>query len=102
MHGIFYEYNAVHFHNFIKMSAMPNVNYQLRNLDNFFVCRTNSSFVKKMPLIDFPLLWNNLDNSYKVINSKMVVKKTIKNDLLDKYCNFRCNKAFCFSCMPDV
>ena len=100
MHAIFYGYSTVHFPDFQILSAMPNVHYQLRNADDFFVCRTNSTFIKNMPLIDFPNTWNNLDNGYKEIRSKLLFKKTIKSDLLDKYCNFRCNKIFCVSCMP--
>ena len=100
MHAIFYGYSTVHFPDFQILSAMPNVHYQLRNADDFFVCRTNSTFIKNMPLIDFPNTWNDLDSGYKEIRSKLLFKKTIKSDLLDKYCNFRCTKVFCVSCMP--
>ena len=75
MHAIFYGYSTVHFPDFQILSAMPNVHYQLRNADDFFVCRTNSTFIKNMPLIDFPNTWNNLDNGYKEIRSKLLFKK---------------------------
>ena len=49
IHTIFYGYSTVHFSDFQILSAK--VHYQLRNSDNFSVCRTNSIFIKKMPLI---------------------------------------------------
>ena len=57
---------------------MPNVHYQLRNADDFFVCRTNSTFIKNMPLIDFPSIWNDLDNGYKEIRPKLLFKRLSK------------------------
>ena len=98
MHSIHCNYSAVNFAHFFKNSS-TNVNYTLRDADNFFVMRTNVNLVEKMPIVDFPKIWNSLDNCYKNISTRLAFKKTIKADLLEKYRNFKCSKTLCLSCM---
>ena len=73
--------------------------FVLRNDNDYFVPRTNLTFVQKMPLIDFPLTWNRIDQSLKEISSKLLFKKTIKLELLDEYRDLRCTRTICISCM---
>ena len=98
MHALYHNYSAVSFtHFFSNISA--NTEYILRDANDFFISRSHFSLVKKMPLVDFPVVWNNLDIAYKQIANRKLFKKTIKEDLLDKYRDFRCNNSICISCM---
>ena len=93
MHSIAHQYSSVNFPQFISNRSVNEHRYTFRNESDFFVHRTNLSTVQKMPLIDFPSTWNNIDQSLKEIPSKIVFKKTIKHELLAKYSDFRCNRT---------
>ena len=99
MHSLMYGHSAVIYPHFISNLNANEHRYVLRNDDDYFVPRTNLTFVQKMPLIDFPLTWNRIDQSLKEISSKLLFKKTIKLELLDKYRDFRCTRTICISCM---
>ena len=58
MHSLVYGYSAVTFHDFYPNRDANLHNFALRNDNDFFVIRSNNSFVHKMPLIDFPMCWN--------------------------------------------
>ena len=72
--------------------------YILRNQFNFYVPRSTCSLTAKMPIIDFPRLWNDLDEDLKCLDNKLAFKKILKSSLLDKYGSFNCTKLFCMSC----
>ena len=99
MHSIKHGHSAVNFPHFVSNMSVNDHLYSLRNDDDFFVTRTNLSFIQKMPLIDFPTSWNSIDQSLKEITSKNLFKKNIKLELLDKYSEFRCSRSICLSCM---
>ena len=98
MHSLFYNYSAAQFPNFILNNTIQQHRFSFRNDLDFFVPRAYVSCVQKMPLIDFPKTWNSIDQSLKDISSKQTFKINSKLELLDKYCNFRCSRAFCISC----
>ena len=52
----------------------------------------------KMPIIDFPRLWNDLDEDLRCLDNELAFKKILKSSLLDKYGSFNCTKLFCMSC----
>ena len=99
MHAIAHQYSTVNFPHFFSNQASNDHRFSFRNDSDFFVYRTNLSSVQKMPLIDFPSTWNDIDQSLKEIPSKLRFKKTVKLELLDKYSNFRCNRTICVSCI---
>ena len=99
MHSLFHNYSKVSFPDFFLNSEVNVHRFSLRNENDFHVPRTNSSFIQKMPLIDFPNTWNELDQSLKEISSRGLFKKQLKLFLLDKYANFRCNNLLCYSCL---
>ena len=69
MHALYHNYSAVSFtHFFSNISA--NTEYILRDANDFFISRSHFSLVKKMPLVDFPVVWNNLDIAYKQIANR--------------------------------
>ena len=99
MHAIVHNYSSVCFPHFITNLTFNAHRFNLRNENDFFVPRTDSSFVQRMPLIDFPAAWNNIDQSLKSIASKQSFKKILKQELLDKYRNFTCDRSLCISCI---
>ena len=99
MHSLVNGYSAVSFPQFISNQIANVHRYTFRNDNDFHVPRTTQSLVQKMPLIDFPSSWNSLDPSLKDISSKYSFKKTLKQELLDKYSNFRCTRSICISCI---
>ena len=99
MHAIAHSYSAVTFPQFSLNFQANTHRFNLRDDNNFYIPRTNISIVQKMPMIDFPNTWNNLDHSLKEITQKSLFKKSVKSELLEKYRNFSCTSTFCFSCM---
>ena len=99
MHSLVHGYSAVSFPQFISNQTANVHRYTFRDDNDFHVPRTTQSLVQKMPLIDFPSSWNSLDPSLKEISSKYGFKKILKQELLDKYSNFRCNRSICISCI---
>ena len=99
MHALYYRYSAVSYPQFISNQIANDHRFILRNESDFNVIRTNLSIVEKMPLTDFPRVWNSIDQDLKDISSKTLFKKTLKLELLDKYSNFRCSRTICVSCM---
>ena len=99
MHSIAHNYSTVNFPHFLTNLDVNTHRFTLRDQHHFFILRTVNAMVQKMPIVDFPLSWNNIDESLKDIASKNIFKKTVKLELLDKYANFRCNNTVCLSCM---
>ena len=99
MHSCAHNYSPVNFPDFSLNRETNTHRFNLRNYNDFYVPRTSSSFIQKMPLVDFPSSWNALDQSFKDISSKGAFKKQIKLSLLDKYATFRCSNLVCFSCI---
>ena len=99
MHSLFYNYSQVTFPDFVFNRDVGLHRFNFRNDCDFFIPHTNSSFIQKMPLIDFPKSWNELDHTIKEITSKGMFKKQLKLFFLDKFSNFRCQNLVCYACM---
>ena len=54
--------------------------------------------LEKFPNVMFPRIWNNLDSSTRLSNSCKAVKKAIRNNCLNQYERFTCNKNKCYVC----
>ena len=90
---------SIQFPHFLTNREASDHRFTFRDTHNFSIPRTSLSMVQKMPLIDFPLTWNNIDESLREITSKNLFKKTLKLELLDNYANFQCSNTICMSCM---
>ena len=99
MHPVIYGYSSVKFHSFRKNTEVQEHIYPLRNNNDFFIPRSMSAKVTKMPLIDFPSTWNAADDTLKSTIIKKLFKKNFKLQCMDNYSNFRCNRAICISCI---
>lgn len=60
-----------------------NEHYNLRNGDDYFIGRHRYAYLTTHPLFNFPSLWNELDESIKIIESKDEFLKALKSNLLD-------------------
>ena len=99
MHSIAHNQSVVKFPNFRKLSEIQEHPYPLRNLDDFYIQRTDYQKVTKMPLINLPYTWNSIDETFKCITSRNIFKNKIKLELMEKHADFHCNKTVCISCM---
>ena len=99
MHPIAHNQSVVKFPNFRKLSEIQEHPYPLRNLDDFYIQRTDCQKVTKMPLINLPYTWNSIDETFKCITSRNIFKNKIKLELMEKHADFHCNKTVCISCM---
>ena len=54
--------------------------------------------LEKFPNVMFPKIWNNFNSSIRLLNSCKAVKKAIRNDALNRYKLFSCNKNKCYVC----
>ena len=98
MHSIVFKQSPSVFPDF-QLNINSNTHgYILRNQYNFYVPRSTCSFTAKMPIIDFPRLWNDLDEDLRCLDNALAFKRTHKSLLLDKYGSFNCTKLFCMSC----
>ena len=99
MHSLVYKYSPVDFDSFIPNALVSNHRQGLRNDNDFHIPRSNITIVTKMPLINFPHIWNDLESSIKDISSRSLFKTNTKLELLNKYSNYRCQRTLCYSCM---
>jgi len=97
MHSIEYTYAPASFSNEFNKNNV-NSDYLLRNNDDYLIPRIHTDFLRRFPLVSFPLAWNTLDPELKTIISKNVFKFLVKKYLIDKCEIFQCNKLFCYVC----
>lgn len=58
MHSIKYDYAPKSFNNIFRLNNDRNVQYELRNTDDFLIPNTRIEHLKKFPLYVFPKTWN--------------------------------------------
>ena len=78
MHALNNNYSAVDFPHFTRNISNPDRAYPLHNVNNFCTGRMDISIVQKRPLIEFPTLWNSLDQNYKDISSHNLFGRNYK------------------------
>ena len=66
----------------VKNNQLQN-NYQLRNGNNIHIRPHRYEYLKRHPIINFALLWNDLDNNIKDIDSKKKFADKIKDKMLE-------------------
>ena len=73
--------------------------YVTRQRYMFDLPRTKSRFVDKLPLFNFPNIWNKNLSNFNFKTSRKCYKRTIKSTFLDSYkVNVICNNPFCLDC----
>ena len=101
IHSIDKGYSTVSYNNLIKRPSDLNQIYNLRNQNEYIVPRVDSEILRRFPFYTFPKLWNDLDNTRPELTStdiKSIFKFNLKEHLLAKYANYRCEKLFCWPC----
>ena len=72
--------------------------YPLRDASEFYVLCSSFARADRLPLTDFPRLWNSTDHLITSITLKSSFKYKGEYELLEKYRNFRCVKV-CTVCV---
>ena len=75
------------------------VNYDFRNINDFFVPLVRKSRLEKLPLFNYPKLWNSLDLEFKMSDHLNDMLPDIRDSLMIKYiAENECNRPNCFIC----
>jgi hypothetical protein len=70
-----------------------------RQSSHMNVPRCNSALSSKLPLFNFPSIWNNWNRALATCKSRSQTKKTLKNYILATYLAFvKCNNPYCRQC----
>ena len=77
--------------------------FEIRNLrtvsNELYVEISRLKRLEKMPLYDFPRLWNEIDISIKSSATKKSFTEALKNEVFDSLnSNKICNRIFCYVC----
>ena len=74
----------------------------LRDANDLYVPKARINFSSRLPLQDFPKIWNNFEDHLKQIASPRLFISNLKlyflNDLAE---NVSCGRPFCRSCFPE-
>jgi hypothetical protein len=86
MHGIFYNYAIKSFENVFPKNNTRDVNYELRNANDFIVPHARIELFKRFPPHSFPSEWNRIgDLRYQ--HNKVTFSIALKNHLFDLISN---------------
>ena len=70
-----------------------------RQSDHMNVPRCTSALSGKLPIFNFPIIWNKWSPSLSTCKSISQTKKILKNLILDKYAaSLKCNSPYCRQC----
>ena len=73
--------------------------YATRQAHMFYFPRTKSRFVDKLPLFQFPAIWNSLSTGTDINATRNQMKKSMKRHFINKYNNVVvCSNALCVEC----
>ena len=89
----------VSFNNIFLAHRDVNRIYATRQADLFYVPRSKSKFVDKLPLIAFPQTWNRCSLNMEMNKSRRSIKNSMKLSLLSTYeSSVKCNNTYCRDC----
>ena len=75
------------------------VNYDFRNINDFFVPLVRKSRLEKLPLFNYPKLWNSLDLEFKMSDHLNDILPDIRDSLMKEYTEENeCSRPNCFIC----
>ena len=84
-----------------KNEVLSLANFSLRNALDLYVITPRTEFVKKLPLIRFPSLWNNLDIDLRQTWPPAMFKKELRKYFLEKLQQNSCQNPFCPDCFAN-
>ena len=73
---------------------------QTRQSDLFHIDRCDTLFASRLPIYNFPKLWNEWSHSMQNMElSKSQLKKCLKESFIKQYvCTVKCSNQFCKDC----
>ena len=83
MHAVYYKYAPKTFANIWQTNVDRDLDYNLRNMDDFTLPAPKTEFFKRQPLYTLPLAWKNLDE-IKLQHNCTTFKICLKNNLLNE------------------
>ena len=99
MHDYIHDKLPRSFQNIYHLNRTINVAYETRQSKLFFISRTKSRFVDKLPLFYFPTIWNKLNIQINVDTSYICLKRAIKAMYLTNYATIvTCDNPHCIDC----
>ncbi len=107
-----YELNTLMFMHKFKMNKLPrsfNDIYRenrgsqtarpTRQSEHLYIKRCNSTFSMKLPIYNFPLIWNKWINAVPILTSYSQYKACIRDIMFSKYeMEVKCKNTFCIDC----
>ena len=82
MHSIFYKYCPPSFESTFPTNETRDIDYPLRNNDDFIIPRARIEFIKRFPLHSFPTTWNNFGD-IKLQHNKITFQIALKRFLFE-------------------
>ena len=87
------------FHNMYSLRSDVDGAYATRQSNMFILPRTKSRFVDRLPLYQFPALWNKNVSNLEIDVSRNRFKRQVKSGFLDTYlANVNCDNPRCVDC----
>ena len=99
MHDIIHGKLPISFDNIYHMNYQMQGVYETRQAHMFHVPRTKSRFVDKLPLFQFPTIWNNWYSQMNVNSSRNAMRLRVKSIYLNCYfAAVKCKNTLCSDC----
>ena len=87
------------FRNIFKFNCDVYDAYITRRAQMFHIPKTKSRFVDKLPLYNFPSMWNNWCTQLNVNSSRGALKNSMKTILINDYATLvKCENPRCIDC----
>jgi hypothetical protein len=89
----------ISFDGLFRLNSEVQENRVTRQSSHMHVPRCNSALSSKLPLVNFPIIWNNWNSILSTCNSRSKTKKTLKSYILATYsASVKCNNPYCCQC----
>ena len=99
MHAFHCSYLPASFENFSTNNQdIRTHDYPMRHVNDYFVPRAKTEFLKRFPFFCFPTIWNGLPQELRNEFSKNIFRCKLKKFLIEKAFNFTCTRLFCYTC----
>ena len=87
------------FDNSFKLNCDVQLSHQTRQSDLFYIERCDSLFVKRMPLFNFPIIWNKWIRSLSGHATNRHIQNQMKKSILSGYADkVKCKNPLCRQC----
>ena len=87
------------FDNSFKLNCDVQLSHQTRQSDLFYIERCDSLFVKRMPLFNFPIIWNKWIRSLSGHTTNRHIQNQMKKSILSGYADkVKCKNPLCRQC----